>query len=108
MGIIELWETGFFHAIFNFATPFVSISFWVCLLIGCLIQFLINHKSQSKWIRASFVLILFCLILLFDVLCFVITGWDRLIYMYLEYCLIAICLGGSWMLVFHKLKKKIK
>lgn len=78
MGIIELFEVGIFHALWNWSSPILTLIVYSGFLTGMLIQFFFRKKhkpASSKWH-----FIYFCLasIVLCECVWHMFTGWERL------------------------------
>lgn len=79
MGFLELFEVGFFSALFYWANPVLTAFEYAFLALGFAVQFFLQKKKPERGIRWG--LIAFCGlgILLCEGLWYAITGWDRLI-----------------------------
>ena len=78
MGIAELFEIGFFTAFWNWSNPILTALVYACLIVGVMIQIILQmkcQKSKMKWLLMGIcgVGIVIC-----ECLWQVITGWDRL------------------------------
>ena len=75
LGIVQLWEVGFFQAPFAAGEP-IFFFFWAAVLLGFLIQLLLFKKGRrARW---SFLWLTLAGTLAGEILCQVITGWDKL------------------------------
>ena len=78
MGIIELFEIGFFTAFWNWSSPFLTLLAYSFVFIGIVLQF-IFRKSFRKPIMKWFLLILCGVgIIISECMWQMITGWERL------------------------------
>ena len=78
MGFLELFEIGFFTALWNWSNPFLTLLVYVFIVMGALIQLILLMKCRKTITRWS--LIGFCGIgVVFSECAWqVITGWDLL------------------------------
>ena len=78
MGLFELFEIGFFHSLWNFANPALSILTYLYILLGFLVEILLQMKCKNNFFK--FLPISLCVtgIILSEVLFSLITGWERL------------------------------
>ena len=78
MGIFELFEIGFFTALWNWSNPILTILVYACIAIGALIQFVLLRKCRKPAMRWSLIGICGIGIIISECAWQVITGWDRL------------------------------
>lgn len=77
LGIVQLWEVGFFQAPFAIGEP-IFFFFWAALLIAFAVQLLLLKICKHRWSKWSFLVLSLTGALLGEILCQVITGWDKL------------------------------
>ena len=78
MGIVELFEIGFFVAFWNWSNPILTALVYAFVIVGVIVQIILQkkcRKSKMKWL-----LIGICIVgtVICECLWQVITGWDRL------------------------------
>lgn len=78
MGILELFEIGFFTALWNWSNPILTILVYACIAIGALIQFVLLKKCRKPAMRWSLISICGIGIIISECAWQMITGWDRL------------------------------
>ena len=78
MGFLELFEIGFFTALWNWSNPFLTVLVYTFIVIGAVIQLLLLKKCLKTITRWSLIGICGIGIVISECACQVITGWDRL------------------------------
>lgn len=104
--ILELWEVGFFQVPFYIGEPYLFCSFWAALLIGVMIQLLLMKKCKRPWARWSFTALTLVGLLVSEILCQVITGWDLLAAMFLYALFLTFLLGIGLVCAITYLQRK--
>ena len=109
MGIAELFEIGFITVFWDFSTPILSISAYLSLFFGCVIQLGFLEKIYKKIWRLSLLEISVIGIVICECVWHTITGWDRFIVDWVYLLFISVFLGsGTTTLIYHFHKKKKK
>lgn len=109
LAIGQLWEVGFFHGMFDFSNPFLSVGIWLCLLLGAAVQFVLLLRCKSRRWRGSFAALLIALLVACEFACQAITGWDLLGWLIIYGGMLVMLLGAGictliWKII--KIKKK--
>ena len=78
MMLIELIEIGFFSALYDLSNPLLSISVYTSIAVPMLLQIVLLKKYPNSSITRYLLLITFVGMIVLEVLCHSITGWDRL------------------------------
>ena len=78
MGLFELFEIGFFTALWNWSNPFLTILVYAFIVIGTVIQLFLIKKCQKTITRWSLLGICGMGVVFSECAWQVITGWDRL------------------------------
>ena len=78
MGIVELFEIGFFATFLDWSNPFLTAFVYAFVIVGVIIQIILQkkcRKPKTKWLLIGIcgVGIAIC-----ELLWQTITGWDRL------------------------------
>lgn len=106
LGIVQLWEVGFFQAPFAIGEP-IFFFFWAALLIAFAVQLLLLKTCRRFWSKWSFLILSLAGALLGEILCQVITGWDKLAALLLYGLFLAFLLGaGLARACFHRKKQR--
>ena len=109
MGFIELFEVGFISVIWDFSTPFLSISFYLCLFFGVVIQLGFLEKIYKRIWRLSLLEISIIGIIICECVWHMITGWDRLVVDYFYLLFVSVFLGSIiTTLIYHFRKNRKK
>ncbi len=95
MGIIELFETGFFEAFWNWSNPLFTILVYACVAMGAVIQLFLQrnwNKSKKRWL-----LIVLCVIgiIICEFFWHNLIGWDRLTVDFFYAWIVYILLGAT-------------
>lgn len=106
MGLIELFEIGFVAAFWNFSNPSLSVSIYVCLLLGIAIQSLLFKKCRKSG-RWGLIILSVLGILVSECAWQVITGWDRIAVDFIYMLFFCLLLGAVFAVVINALKKKL-
>lgn len=106
MGLIELWNIGFFALLWNFNEWILSATLYICIGIGGLVQLLLLWKGRKKAIRWGFAALLAVLIIVCEVLYHIITGWDLLGVLFLCGGAVCMLLGAGIAALLWRLLKK--
>ena len=51
MGVIELFEIGFFMAFWNWSTPILTVLLYFCVVVGFVLQFILEKKYRKSAVR---------------------------------------------------------
>ena len=63
MGVIELFEIGFFIAFWNWSTPILTALIYFCVVVGFALQFILEKKYRKSAVRWA--ILGFCIIGIF-------------------------------------------
>ena len=88
------FEMGTHEIPFHFEMPLCWI-FWAVFLLGAGIQFLLLRPKRKKAVRWVLVTLLLCGLLGCEIVCLVLTGWDRIVPIILYFYLAAMLLGAG-------------
>ena len=55
MGFLELFEIGFFTALWNWSNPFLTVLVYIFIAIGALIQYALFRKCRKPAMRWSLI-----------------------------------------------------
>ena len=106
MGVMGLFEIGFFEAFWNFSNWILSLLVYLCVLIGFVIQTVLLKKCRAAGIRWSFIAFMVIGIVSSECAYQVITGWDSLfvliIYGFIICCLIGAVLASAVRMMIRK------
>jgi len=72
----------------------LGLIFWIALLLGAGIQMLLNRKIACQPARAAWILLLAVCMLICEIACQTITGWELLLPVMLYFYLLAMLLGS--------------
>lgn len=78
MGILELYELGFFTALFYWANPVLTALEYAFLALGFGAQFFLQKRKPERGIRWGLMALCGIGLLLCEGLWHTVTGWDRL------------------------------
>lgn len=107
MGFVELFEIGFITVFWDFSTPILSISAYLCLFFGSVIQLSFLEKIYNRIWRLSLLEISVIGIVICECVWHTITGWDRFIVDWVYLLFVSVFLGsGITTLIYHFHKKK--
>lgn len=106
MGFLELFEIGFFTALWNWSNQFLTILEYVFIVVGAVIQLILLKKCRNPVSRWS--LIGFCGIGIVISECAwqVITGWDRLAIDIIDGIIVCILIGAAITAAVSMIRKK--
>ena len=110
MGITELFEVGFFTALWNWSNPILTAIIYGGIVLGFAIQFIIQLKSHR--IFPCWIMIILCLlgVVVWECATQAITGWDRLavlIFYGLTWCLLIGAVIAKITVFFVKKRKAV-
>lgn len=77
MGIIELFQIGFFTAFWNCSVPILTILMYLCVVAGFTIQFILQKKYCKSAICWSAIILCILGIIISECVWQSITGWNR-------------------------------
>ena len=103
--IIQAWEIGCFHIIFSIPDQWLTIVCWLMLPAGCGIQLLLD-RSHRRWVRCSLITALLLCLLLLEVCCQIITGWDLILYIVSYFLCLLLLIGALLALPIRRLLHK--
>jgi len=93
MGLVELFEIGFFTALFNYTNIYLSLMVWLCVAVGAVLQHFFQ-KSSHSFVRWGLPVACIFGVLMCEGTAAVTTGWDRLA-VYIIYGLLVCLLLGA-------------
>lgn len=108
MGFIELFEVGFFTALWNWSNPILTLLVYTCIAIGALLQFVLLKKCRKPAMRWSLLSICGIGIIISECACQVITGWDRLGFLIIYGFVICLMIGAGMTTAVLILRKRGK
>ena len=79
MGLIELFEIGFFTAFWNWSNPILTAAIYFCVAVGVIFQLVLQKKCSKPSMRWSMIVLFALGIIISECAWQVITGWDRLV-----------------------------
>ncbi len=106
LGIMMAWEVGCFMLPFTTENPPLTVAFWLILLLGFGIQYLLLSKARRRLVRWSFIALLVPCMLAGEVSCQVITGWDLLGCIMLYFGVITLFIGALLATLLHRLRHR--
>lgn len=78
MGIVELFEVGFFTAFWNWSNPLLTVLVYACVLVGTIFQGIIQKKSRKPILKWLLLCICGIGMIVSEFAWQRITGWERL------------------------------
>ena len=108
MGIIELFEVGFFTAVWNWSNPILTLLIYVCIAIGALVQLVLTRKSRKTVARWSLIVILGYAIILSECVWHTVSGWERLGLVIIYGFIICLTLGAGITTAVSMIRKRGK
>ena len=79
--------------------------FWITLLIGGGIQFVLHKKAKSRAGRWWFIVVSLIGMLICEAMCQIITGWDLLLPLFLYWFFLTLFLGALMCMLVLRLHK---
>lgn len=108
MGFLELFEVGFFTALWNWSNPFLTILEYVFIVVGAVIQLILLKKSRKSATRSSLIGICVIGIVISECAWQVITGWDRLAIDIIYGIIVCILIGAAITAAVSMIRKRGK
>ena len=108
MGFIELFEVGFFAALWNWSNTILTILVYACIAIGALTQFVLLRKCRKPAMRWSLMGICGVGIIISECIWQMITGWDRLGLIIIYGFVICLMIGAGITTAVSMLRKRGK
>ncbi len=99
---LDLLRMGVLQLLYDFSNWPLSLAAWLAVLLGAFLQLFLLKKGKA-WIYIS---ILVLTVLVSEVLCNVITGWDQFLPLLLYAIVVYLILGAGMGSLFHFLKRK--
>ena len=107
MGIMELFDIGFFTTFWNWSSPILTMLIYSSVVLGFIIQFLLRRKCHKPILRWMLVILCTIGIIVSECVWQVITGWERLSVDMFYGLFICILLGAMIENVVFKFKSRI-
>lgn len=108
MGLIELFEIGFFSGLWDWSSSNLAILIYFCVATGFALQFILQRKCRKSEIRWSFIVLCAFGILISEYVWQSITGWDRLGVDIIYGLIVCLLLGAVIMISVSLFKNKHK
>ena len=108
MGFLELFEIGFFTALWNWSNQFLTILEYVFIVVGAVIQLILLKKCRNPVSRWSLIGICGIGIVFSECAWQVITGWDRLAIDIIYGVIVCLALGAGIIAVASMIWKRGK
>lgn len=108
MGFLELFEVGFFAALWNWSNPFLTILEYVFIVVGAVIQLILLNKCRKPVTRWSLIGICVIGIVISECTWHLITGWDRLAIDIIYGIIVCILIGAAITAVISMIRKRGK
>ena len=105
MGLLELFEIGFFTALWDISNPYVSIPIYLCVLIGFSIQSFLLKKCQTRRMQLSLFILSILGLVVSEYVWHCITGWDRIVVDIVYGLILCLLLGEFFAVIAHKFSK---
>ena len=104
LSIFELMEVGFFDAFWNWGNVYLTAAVYLCVLIGCGIQYLLLKKCQTSSLRWMLVGLCAFGVLFLEYTLYFINGWESLGLLLLYGGVLCVLLGAVLMTILYKIK----
>ena len=98
-------EMGAHELPFHLDNP-LGIVFWIALLLGAGVQTILSRKVTCRLLRAVWMLFLLLCMLVCEIACQVITGWDLLLPVLLYFYLLTMLAGALLCVLFCRLRQR--
>ena len=108
MGFLELFEIGFFTALWNWSNPFLTLLVYVFIVMGALIELILLKKCRKTITRWSLIGICGIGIVISECAWQMITGWDRLAIDIIYGIIVCILIGAAITAAVSMIRKKGK
>ena len=108
MGILELFEIGFFSALWNWSNPFLTVLVYAFIAIGALIQYALFRKCRKPAMRWSLIGTCGIGIVFSECAWQIITGWDRLAIDIIYGIIVCLVIGAGIAAVTSMIRKRGK
>lgn len=108
MGFLELFEIGFFTALWNWSNPFLTVLVYAFIVMGTVIQLILLKKCRNPVSRWSLFGICGIGIVISECAWQVITGWDRLAIDIIYGVIVCLSLGAGIIAVASMIWKRGK
>ena len=108
MGFLELFEIGFFTALWNWSNQFLTILEYVLIVVGSVIQLILLKKCRNSVSRWSLIGICGIGIVISECACQMITGWDRLAIDIIYGIIVCILIGAAITAAVSMIRKRGK
>lgn len=108
MGFLELFEIGFFTALWNWSNPFLTVLVYAFIFAGAVIQLVLLRKCRKPVFRWSLIGICVIGIALSECAWHVITGWDRLAIDIIYRIIVCPAIGAGIAVVTSMIRKRGK
>jgi len=95
MGFLELFEIGFFTALWNWSNPFLTVLVYAFIVMGAVIQLILLKKCRKTITRWSLIGICGIGVVFSECAWQVITGWDRLAIDIIYGVIVCLALGAG-------------
>lgn len=94
LAILNAWEVGMFTAPVAMSNPILLIAFWLCLLLGFILELLLLFLKRpiARWVLPS---LFFLAYLACEIAFQMASGWDTLAYVILSYYVLVLLLGTA-------------
>ena len=108
MGFLELFEIGFFTALWNWSNQFLTILEYVFIVVGAVIQLILLKKCSNPVSRWSLIGICAIGIVISECAWQMITGWDRLAIDIIYGIIVCILIGAAITAAVSMIRKRGK
>lgn len=102
MGIIELFEIGFFTTLWDWSNFPLTMTVYSCIALGCIIQGILQKKCDNSNLRWLFIGLCAIGIIVCECIWHMITGWDRLGLDFIYGFIICLLLGSIIVIIISK------
>ena len=108
MGIVDLFEIGFFMAFWNWSNPILTLLVYFCVMIGSVLQILLQKKCRRSIMKCLLIGIYSIGIIISECLWHTITGWDRLAVDFVYGFVVCLWLGAVITMIASAFSKRKK
>ena len=108
MGILELFEIGFFSALWNWSNLFLTVLVYAFIVVGAVIQLILLRKCRTPITRWSMIGICVIGIVISECAWQMITGWDRLAIDIIYGIIVCLVIGAGIAAVTSMIRKRGK
>ena len=106
MGIVELFEIGFFTAFINWSNSLLTVLVYAFVIVGGVIQIILSNKCRNPIMKWSLMGLCGVGIMICECLWQTITGWDRIAVDFVYGFIICLLLGAVITAIISAIKSR--